>query len=70
MQQTAQVMFFPIKYFPTFLEMEHLRQLQDEIYYCHRKIEHDSQGNRYQIVLRKQLLANRLRESFYIVQNQ
>ncbi len=67
MQKENKVIFFPLKYFPTFLQYERLKNLQSEFHFFHINVEYQANGNKYEIMLRKQKMINKLRESFKIV---
>jgi hypothetical protein len=69
MQKTAQVMFFPLKWFPPYQEIERLKELQEHITLAHAEIAYHARYDKYEIMLRKQQLANKMRESFHIVKN-
>lgn len=67
MEQTAQVIFFPVKWFPPFLEIERLDQIQKEMNFTRWRIENECKGDKYKEMLRKQRLANKLKDKVHLV---
>lgn len=63
----AQVIFFPVKWFPPYVTMTRLEELQMEINYTRKKIELQEKDNKYMEMVRKQGLANLLRSKIHIV---
>lgn len=64
---TAQVIFFPVKWFPPYVVMTRLEELQMEINYTRKQIELQEKDNKYMEMTRKQGLANLLRSKIKLV---
>tara|TARA_R110000868_G_C10972548_1_gene770436 strand:- start:26205 stop:26411 length:207 start_codon:yes stop_codon:yes gene_type:complete len=67
MNNCAQVLFINTLYQPTEYELRILNNMQVEIFFCHAQIEYEENGDQYNIMLRKQMLADKMRESIHIV---
>lgn len=62
----CQVMFFPLKHTPNEETRRGLQKLQDTIAYTHQCINTESK-NKYESVVRKQSLYNRIRNKWYVI---
>jgi len=60
------IIYFSTKFFPPYLEVERLHELQIKIKQTHQAIEH-VENNAYDLMVRKQGLANRLRSFMRVV---
>lgn len=69
MQKTGRIIYYPAKYWPSFEEQEYLKRLQDEITFAKAQIALDCKYDKYQILLRNQSLANRLRDKWQVLTN-
>ena len=66
-EKKGRVIYLPMVYFPSYTELEHLQKLQEYYSTCAAQIEFECYGDRYAEVLRKEMLANRLRSKFYVI---
>jgi hypothetical protein len=65
--QTSQVIFLPMMYVPTYLQMEHFKMLQTELNFMHAQINNESKDS-YERMLRKQIFYNKMRERIHLVE--
>ena len=66
-EEKGRIIFFPTKHFPPYLELSRLEDLQTEFEFAQVQIAFEENYDKYNIMLRKQMLANRLRETLHIV---
>lgn len=63
--EKAQVKFFPIKWFPPYVETVRLNELQLEFQHAFWLMAKESK-DAYQLALRKQMLHNKLRDTLHL----
>ena len=67
-KEKCQIIFFPMKFFPNYLLTVKLEELQMEIANAHSTIEIQERGNKYNLMLRKQNLANMIKDKIHIIE--
>lgn len=63
----GRIIFYPMKFIPNEKQLDELDRLQAEINYTHNLIAVEEKFDQYNIMLRKQALANKLRSLLQVV---
>ena len=66
-KKEGRLVYYPMKFFPSFWEIERLEILQDELRYTNAQIELQERNNKYNLLIRKQHLANMLRSKWEVI---
>lgn len=66
-EEKGRVIFFPVKHFPSFLEMEERKHIQDMIKYTWQQIRHECKDDPYAYRLRVEMFANILRSKWKLI---
>jgi hypothetical protein len=66
-EEKGRVIFFPVIHFPSYTELSNIEKLNDWYNWAIQQIELECGNDRYALALRKQMLANRIRAKFYVV---
>ena len=64
----SNVIFFPVKHFPSYTTLKKLEQIQMELNKFHSDIKIDCKDP-YELAVRKQQLANRIKNRIHIVKD-
>ena len=68
-EKKGRVIYFPLIYFPSYSQMDEIEKLHYWYNEAAQKIELECGNDKYAIALRKQMLANRIRAKFYVINN-